>query len=234
MGPLQILISVTRLKPASAFLCTILIIFFFASVTQAQSGRAPKAKGTPAPSATSENTTKPGEAKARLPILSLVIVNSVNSAKAVVWTSMALKELIDRIRESPDMKVTQEKDMSRKEAGELAQTKTDVYVVWIQFEVDASMGAIDRETDTVVMGLNPGCLFISYIVFMPGTTKIKAQQRIYQDGYRAQCIGTATQPATQSSDRLRYPVTQTLPKAAREAADRIKKALELPSSIASS
>ena len=228
MGPRQFLISATRLKPASAFLCGILTIFFFGGLTQAQSGRTPKAKGTSPPPATSENTTKPGEAKAQLSTSSVVIINSVNSAKAPVWTSMALGELIERIKESPNIKVTQERDMSRKEAGDLAQSKTDAYVVWIEFGVDASMGTIDRETDTVVMGLNPGCLFISYIVFGPGSTKIKAQERIYQDGYRAQCIGTATQPATQSSDRLRYPVTQTLPKAAREAADRIKKALDLP------
>ena len=215
----------------SVFFCVLVLIV---GAVHAQSGRSPKPKVTSPSPAPPEVKAKPSEAKADPTISSLVIVNSVNSAKAPVWTSMALKELIDRLRESPDLRVTQEKDMSRKEAGVLAQSKTDAYVVWIEFEVDASMGTIDRETDTVVMGLNPGCLFISYIVFVPGTTKIKAQERIYQDGYRAQCIGKPTQPATQSSDRLRYPVTRTLPKAAREAADRIKKALELPSPVASS
>ena len=88
------------------------------------------------------------------------------------------------------------------------------------------MAMIDRDVEaTIVTGLNPGCLFISYVVFAPGTTNIKAQERIYQDGYRAQCTGTAIGPAPQSSDSERYPAIRTLPKAARKAADRIMSAL---------
>jgi hypothetical protein len=204
----------------------------FASTLQAQSGRAPK-RELPSPPASTENPAKPGETKNPQPISSLVIVNSVNSANAPVWTSLAIKELIGRIKESPNVSVTREKDMSRKEAGELAKIKTDGYIIWIEFEVDASMAMIDRDAEaTIVTGLNPGCLFISYEVFLPGTTNIKAQERIYQDGYRAQCTGTAIRPAPQSSDRERYPVSRTLPKAAREAAERIMNVLNLRLPIA--
>ncbi len=200
------------------------VLVFSAQAEKGQSGRAPKQTSSPAPSV--ENPAKPGETKNTKPISSLVIVNSVNSANAPVWTSLAIRELIDRIKESPQVSVTRDKDMSRKDAGRLAEKKTDVYVVWIEFEVDASMAMIDRDAEaTIVTGLNPGCLFISYVIFAPGTTNIKAQERIYQDGYRAQCTGTAIGPAPQSSDRGRYPVVRTLPKAARKAADRIMSAL---------
>jgi len=201
------------------------VLLFSAQAETGQSGRVPK-QGLPSPPASTENRAKPGETKSRQPISSLVIVNSVNSANAPVWTSLAIKELIGRIKESPNASVTREKDMSRKEAGELAKIKAGVYVIWIEFEVDASMAMIDRDVEaTIVTGLNPGCLFISYVIFGPGTTNIKAQERIYQDGYRAQCTGTAIGPAPQSSDSERYPAIRTLPKAARKAADRIMSAL---------
>jgi hypothetical protein len=213
----------------AALLCVLLLV---AQAEKAQSGRAPK-QDIPPPQVSSENLPKPNNPKTTQAIPSLMIVNSVSSASAPVWTSLAMKELIDRIRESPKVNVTREKDMSRKAAGELAQKKTDAYVLWIEFEVDASMAVIDRDAEaTIVTGLNPGCLFISYVMFEPGTTNIKAQERVYQDGYRGQCTGTAIQPAPQSSDRQRYPVTRTLPKAAREAADRIMNALDIRVPIA--
>lgn len=207
-------------------LCALLcFLLFFAPAEKGQSGRTPK-RDLPPPSASTENPAKPSETKKPQPILSLVIVNSVNSANAPVWTGLALRELIGQVKASPNVNVVREKDMSRKEAGELARIKTDVHVIWIEFGIDASMAMIDRDTEaTIVTGLNPGCLFISYVMFAPGTANIRAQERIYQDGYRAQCTGTAIQPAPQSSDSERYPVVRTLPKAARKAADRIMSAL---------
>jgi len=220
--------SVTGTHRLFALLC---VLLFFAQAEKGQSGRTPKRDlpsppvSLPSPPASTENPAKPSETKKPQPILSLVIVNSVNSAKAPVWTSLALRELIDQIKASPKVSVTREKDMSRKDAGELAKIKTDVHVIWIEFGVDASMAMIDRDAEaTIVTGLNPGCLFISYVIFAPGTTIIKAQERIYQDGYRAQCTGTDIQPAPQTSDRER-PAIRTLPKAARKAADQIMRAL---------
>ena len=220
--PSRTLRSVTGAQRLFALFC---VLLFFAQAERGQSGRVPK-QDLPSPPAPTQDRTKPGETKNPQTISSLVIVNSVNSTNAPVSTSLAIKELIGRIKESPNVSVTREKDMSRKEAGELAKMKADVYVIWIEFEVDASMAMIDRDTEaTIVTGLNPGCLFISYVMFAPGTANIRAQERIYQDGYRAQCTGTAIGPAPQSSDRERYPFVRTLPKAARKAADRIMSAL---------
>lgn len=134
---------------------------------------------------------------------------------------MAIRELIARLEESPGVTVTREKDMSRKEAGEFAEKKAGAHVVWIDFQVDASMAMIDRDAEaTIVTGLNPGCLFISYVIFDPGTKNVSAQERVYQEGYRAQCTGTAIQPTPQPTGR-ETPAIRTLPKAAREAADAI-------------
>ncbi|SRR5712692_1446769 len=218
-----------------AGICCVLAIISFASGTQAQSGRAPKPKSTPpttlpTPSAAA---AKPIDDK-RPTISSLLLINSVSSAKAIVWTNMALKDLAARLQEAPKVKVTQEKDMSRDDAGKLARSRKDAYVVWVQFDIDASMATIDRDAEaTMVTGLNPGCLFISYVVFTPGTSAVKAQERVYQEGYRAKCTGTAIQPDTQlPPNRQGLPVTQTLEKAAREAADRILNALALRSPMA--
>src|SRR5437660_5608631 len=219
--PSRTLRSVAGAQRLFALFCFFL---FFAQAGKGQSGRIPK-QDLPSPPAPTENRAKPGETKSPQPISSLVIVNSVNSANAPVWISLAIREMIGRIKESPNVSVAREKDMSRKEAGELAKIKAGIYVVWIEFEVDASMAMIDRDVEaTIVTGLNPGCLFISYVVFAPATTNIKAQERIYQEVYRAHCTGTAIGPAPQSSDREQYPV-RTLPKAARKAADRIMSAL---------
>src|SRR5258708_23189705 len=181
----RILRSVDGLQRLLALFC---VLLFFAQAEKGQSGRAPKRDlpsppvSLPSQPASTENPAKPSETKSPQPISSLVIVNSVNSAKAPVWTSLALRELIDQIKASPKVSVAREKDMSRKDAGELAKIKTDVHVIWIEFGVDASMAMINREAEaTIVNGLNPACLFISYVIFPPGTTIINTQAPIYPD-----------------------------------------------------
>src|SRR5205807_4000338 len=64
------------------------------SVAMAQSGRVPKQTPSPPPASPDGGSTaaqtKPS------PPLSLLIVNSVNSARAAAWTGVAIRELIDR------------------------------------------------------------------------------------------------------------------------------------------
>jgi hypothetical protein len=208
-----------------------LAILFFALVVPAQSGRGPKTNPAAAPTTPAPTETKvnPAKAKTQPSVLPLIIVNSVNSAKAAVWTGLALRELIQRLEEPPNVKVTQEKDMSRKEVIARAKTENKGYVVWVQFEIDASMGRIDRDDDApIVTGLNPGCLFINYVVFEPGTANIKAQDRVYQAGYQAQCTGTAIQSGSPPpAAPQRHPPTETLAKTARDAADGILSAVNV-------
>ena len=217
--------------------CSILVLFV-GSLACAQSGRVPRQKGESAPvlpGGPAKPTTEANQSQPQQPAVSLIIVNSVNSSRSVVWTSMALRELIERLSMTPRVQVTREqKEMSRKQAIELAQTKKDDYVVWVQFEIDASMGRIDRDPETpIVTGVNPGCLFINYVVFEPGTAKVKAQERVYQDGYQAVCTGTISEPPPRPSNPPRHPVSETLTKAAREAADHIIRDLDKQSRVAS-
>jgi hypothetical protein len=219
----------------SALACCALVLLFSGTVAVAQSGRAPRPKGASPPALPpAETIVKPPGAQPQQPVSSLIIVNSVNSSRAVVWTSMALRELIERLKEAPLVDVTREqKEMSRKQAIELAKTKQNDFVVWIQFEIDASMGRIDRDPEApIVTGVNPGCLFISYVVFEPGTAKVKAQDRVYQEGYQAICTGTISEPPPRPSNPQRHPVSETLTKAAREAADHILKDLDIRSRVA--
>jgi hypothetical protein len=210
-----------------------LIILFFGSVALAQSGRAPKQKGStpPAPATQPETTAKPKEAKSQMPGLSLIATKSVPSSNLGIWTGMAFRRFLERLSESPLLKITQEKEMNRKEASDLAKTRTDAYVVWIQLEVDVKMnGTLEADSERAsITTINPGCLLVSYIVFTRETGKVKAQGRVYQDEYPSVCTGTPSRPSPLPSGREpRHPVEYTLRKAAREAADRVMTALDIP------
>jgi len=144
---------------------------------------------------------------------------------------MAYRRFLERLSESPHVKIAQEKEMNRKEASDLAKTTSDAYVVWIQLEVDVKMnGTLESDSERAsITTINPGCLLISYIVFTPGTGKAKNQGRVYQDEYPSVCTGTASRPSPLPSGREpRHPVEYTLRKAAREAADRVMTDLDIP------
>jgi hypothetical protein len=143
---------------------------------------------------------------------------------------MAFRRFLERLSESPHVKITQEKEMNRKEAADLAKTRTDDYVVWIQLEVDVKMnGTLESDSERAsITTINPGCLLIGYVVFTPATGKVRNQGRVYQDEYPSICTGTASRPSPLPSDREpRHPVEYTLRKAAREAADRVMTALDI-------
>ena len=212
------------------------LVILFGTVALAQSGRAPKPTTPPPPATQPEPTVKPTEAKPHpMPSLSLIATRSVPSSNLAIWTGIAYRRFLERLSESPHIKITQEKEMHRKEASDLAKTQTDGYVVWIQLEVDVKMnGTLESDSERAsITTINPGCLLISYVVFTPGTGKVKNQGRVYQDEYPSVCTGTASRPSPLPSGREpRHPVEYTLRKAAREAADRVMAALDVPVPIA--
>ncbi len=207
------------------------LVILFGTVAVAQSGRAPKPTTSPAPIAQPEATVKPTEARLHTTFsLSLIATKSVPSSNLAIWTGMAFRRFMERLSESPRVKITQEKEMNRKEASDLAKTRTDDYVVWIQLEVDVKMnGSLESDSERAsITTINPGCLLVGYIVFTPGTGKVKTQGRVYQDEYPSVCTGTASRPSPLPSGREpRHPVEYTLRKAAREAADRVMTALDI-------
>ena len=213
------------------------LVTLFGTVALAQSGRAPKPITPPSPVPQPEATVKPTEAKPHpMPSLSLIATRSVPSSNLAIWTGMAYRRFLERLSESPHVKIAQEKEMNRKEASDLAKTTSDAYVVWIQLEVDVKMnGTLESDSERAsITTINPGCLLISYIVFTPGTGKAKNQGRVYQDEYPSVCTGTASRPSPLPSGREpRHPVEYTLRKAAREAADRVMTDLDIPVPIAS-
>ena len=235
MALLRFFFPDVRAQLLAKSICCALAILFSGTLALAQSGRAPRPHASPpALPAPSDTKVKAPEAQPRQAASSLIIVNSVNSAKGTVWTSTGLSELVERLKESPYVKVTQaDKEMSRKQAIELAKAQADAYVVWIQFDVDASMGRIDRDVQApIVTGINPGCLLINYVVLAPGTAQVKGQHRVYQDGYQAVCTRAGGELPKQTTDPNHRPVAETLRKAAREAADRIIKDSDIRSRVA--
>jgi len=220
------------LAPCLTGLLSCALLILFGTLALAQSGRAPKPTTPPSPVPQPEATVKPTEAKPHeMPGLSLIATRNVPSANLAIWTGMAYRRFLERLSESPRLRITQEKEMNRKEAGDLAKTRTDEYVVWIQLEVDVKMnGTLESDSERAsITTINPGCLLISYIVFMPGRGKVKNQGRVYQEEYPSVCTGTASRPSPLPSDREpRHPVEYTLRKAAREAADRVMTDLGVP------
>ena len=212
------------------------LVILFGTVALAQSGRAPKPTTPPSPAPPPEATARPTEAKPHtMPGLSLIATRNVPSSNLAIWTGMAYRRFLERLSESPHIKITQEKEMNRKEARDLAKTRTDDYVAWIQLEVDVKMnGSLESDSERAsITTINPGCLLISYMVFTPGTGKVKNQGRVYQEEYPSVCTGTASRPSPLPSDRdPRHPVEYTLRKAAREAADRVMTDLDIPVPIA--
>jgi hypothetical protein len=219
------------LAPCLSGLLKCALVILFGTVALAQSGRAPKPTTPPSPVPQPEATAKPTEAKPHTtPGLSLIATRNVPSSNVAIWTGMAFRRFLERLSESPHVKITQEKEMNRKEAADLAKTRTDDYVVWIQLEVDVKMnGTLESDSERAsITTINPGCLLISYVVFTPATGKVRNQGRVYQDEYPSICTGTASRPSPLPSDREpRHPVEYTLRKAAREAADRVMTALDI-------
>jgi hypothetical protein len=140
---------------------------------------------------------------------------------------MAYRSFVERLKESSSLEVVEGKEMNRKGAIELAKSQEggETYVVWLQMEVDVDTGDTERAG---IASINPGCLYINYFLYSPVTGKVKAQGKVYQDGYQAVCTGTASRPSPLPNPlpgSRRLPADYTLRKAAREAAVRILDAL---------
>lgn len=202
-------------------------------VTQAQSGRKSKKESTPlpqpAPSVESESSARPTRTKSAAPLIHITVVKSIPSTNLAFWTGRAYRGFIERLRESADVELIEGKEMNRKEAINLAKSKEgdDTYVVWLELEVDVNTG--DEESARVTT-INPGCLFIKYILFMSGSGKVKSQGKVYQDGYQSVCVATPLRPSPYPTSGPRHPPADyTINKAAREAADRILDAVSMPS-----
>lgn len=230
----SVLTTICARRLAVLFLYASIAVIACGAVTQAQSGRKSKQETTPpsqqpAPSVESESessSSRPTETKSATPRFQIIVVKSIPSANLAFWTSKAYRDFLERLRESTDVEVLEGKEMNRKEAITLAKNKDETFVIWLELEVDVNTG--DEESARVTT-INPSCLFIKYILFSPGSGKVKSQGKVYQDGYQSVCVGTPIRPSPfPTSGPRQLPPDYTITKAAREAANRILDAISSP------
>lgn len=187
---------------------SILVIFILALGVMAQSGRKlptwsdPKPTPTPTP-----EETKPKE---KTPLVPLIVTQFVLPIGESYYTNVAIESCLARLKASQSVQITHEKEMSRKGAVERAKKETTAYVVLLQMDTDSAYGGMG--------GGNPYRLYMDYVVFTPGTAKVKTSGRIYQSEVRP---GAGPLGGPSGADYLLALVGQA-------AADRILFALGLP------
>src|SRR5713226_5234670 len=163
---------------AFALLC--ISVFFTLHLMQAQVGRGPKKPApdpTPAPERSSstptDSSTQPGEKSSAQPKLALIVTKLVASPSLTIETRIAVDGFVERLSLSGDVEVQPvAKDVSRGEALTHARAEHDAYVIWLSTEVDTP----DSETASIAT-INPGCVFITYVVYSPQSAKVKTRGR---------------------------------------------------------
>jgi hypothetical protein len=187
----------------------------FVSAGLAQSGRKLPTWNTPTPTPTPTPTDdstkeKKDEKKPKLPLIVTKYSSSVSLSSG--WTDLTVGSCMDRLHASSMVTVSHEADMNRKQASDRAKKETEAYVVWME---------LDSESEVSPMGGgNPYRYYLNYVVYTPGTAKIKTSGRVYQSEVRANNgpVGPASGPGA-AEYRLRL--------VGEEAADRILSALAI-------
>ena len=130
-----------------------------------------------------------------------------------------LRACAERLDDSPSVKATvANREMNRSEAVKRAKAETESHIVWLQLRLDRGTGSSNEDDLREV--------YIDYAVFAPSTAKTVTSGRTYQQMYRAGGVIVMPRPGGRTS--LPY-VEQLLKQAARDAAERILSALNLPS-----
>jgi hypothetical protein len=138
------------------------------------------------------------------------IINSSSILMGVVSDA-----LIERLNQASLFSVTREQEMNRKEPSDRAKAMSDGYVVWFQLETDFDQGG----------GMGPqyaSQLYVSFVIYKPGTGKILTQGHVYQ-----RPVGTAgggPLPGPTGGTQIEY----RLQRAGRETAERVLQALGKP------
>lgn len=128
-----------------------------------------------------------------------------------------LRACAERLDDSPSVKVNiANREMNRGEAIKRAKVETESHVVWIQLRFDSGMGQSDADLREV---------YLDYWVFAPTTAKVITNGRSYQQVYRGGGVIVMPRPGGRAS--LPY-IEQLLKQAARDAAERILSAMDLP------
>ena len=201
-------------------IAVIAILFAGAIVNQAQSGR--RSNGGPTPTTTpsvsgSKTVEKKPEKPPRLQLLVGIDNRDPLSNIPYYITDTVIENCVRRLGDAPDVMVTSGgTGMSRGEAIKRAKEETVRYVVLLQIGSELADAGRKPSSDSVDE------LYVSYIIFEPGTAKYKQSGRSHHQIYQTGRGGVST-PNKNSPLYSEYALKQ----AARETAERILAAFEI-------
>ena len=145
---------------------------------QAQSGRrAPKPISPPntnTPTPTISEQPPPAQNKPAIKKQTLIVGLDDSSAGGYIPTYMSdavWRGFIGRFNEVSSITLTTDRNMRRKQAIDRAKKETESFVVLLQLGID--------HMATSAGSISPEGMIVSYVLFSPGTGKVKDQGRIY-------------------------------------------------------
>jgi hypothetical protein len=195
--------------PALLFTCAL------TATASGQSGRKLPTWNDPQPTPTPTPAQEP-KAKEKEKATPLIVTQYTLTAGRSYYTDVAIESCLARLKASKAATITHEKDMTRKGAMDRAKQETDGYVVYLEMDTDSGGGYMGMG------GGNPYRLFLEYFVFVPGTAKVKASGRVYQQEVNANSgpVGVPTGGADyrlalvgqQAADRILYSLGLPIPR----------------------
>ncbi|MCI0488555.1 MAG: hypothetical protein L0229_18355 [Blastocatellia bacterium] len=172
-----------------AVLVFALIAFAITAASHAQSGRRLPDKRTKrvetAPPAKSESETVPSTEqprKAGIPVL--VARYSPTVTDSGYYSSIVSRGCVERLKKSTSLSVTEGREMNRAEASDYAKGSSDIYVAWLEIEVNLRGGNSRSSSQAFDEDFR-----IRYALYEPGTGKMKTQGVIHQRPYQPRVGG---------------------------------------------
>lgn len=160
-------------------LCVLCVLAAFLN-GQAQSGRrapkpiSPPTTTTTAPPKEPERPSPAPQNKLALKPQTLIVALDDRSAAGYIPQYMSdaiLRGFLGKFKERSSITITLDRNMRRKQAVERAKKETENFVVLLQLGTNQMGGGLGD--------VSPEGLIVGYVVFTPGTAKIKDQGRVY-------------------------------------------------------
>ena len=157
-----------------------LALAMLGGAAQAQSGRRlPNRSDSPAAPPSTASTTpaeQPPPAKSDKPKQQLLVSKSMGANFSNYYTDLVVRACLDRLKEGASTSVSLGHEMNRKQASDFAKNTTDTHVLLIEWDFNTvgNPQSDPSQTDS----------YIDYVVFTPGTGKIKTSGRVHPGDYR--------------------------------------------------
>jgi hypothetical protein len=204
---------------AATLLCASLMMCA-AATAHAQSGRRAKGGTTSAPKPVSppaeiETVTPASQTKPETQTSLIVAADeptSVTGSATINANGSMMRGFVERLKKSSAFNIKVEKQMGRSRASDLAKEQQEAYVAWLQFGSDRVTARSNDRSDW----------YVDYVVFTPGTAKVKTSGRVYLRAYR-RSVGIGGVPVGIPLPPIgnQDAVESALQQAGREAAERV-------------